>query len=74
MDKVRIGVLGTGVIIRDFHMLCLQSNPRVEVVAAGNLHTCGIKTDGTLVCWGYNLYGQVGKAPAGTSTMSRGGA
>jgi predicted dehydrogenase len=39
MDKVRIGVLGTGVIIRDYHMLTLQNNPKAEVVAAGNLHT-----------------------------------
>jgi predicted dehydrogenase len=38
MDKVRIGVLGTGVIIRDYHMLTLQNNPNAEVVAAGNLH------------------------------------
>lgn len=38
MDKVRIGVLGTGIIIRDFHMLTLQNNPKAEVVAAGNLH------------------------------------
>jgi len=39
MDKLRIGVLGTGIIIREFHMLCLQNNPRADVVAAGNLHT-----------------------------------
>lgn len=38
MDKVRIGVLGTGVIVRDYHMLALQEHPRAEVVAAGNLH------------------------------------
>ncbi|MFQ5854111.1 MAG: Gfo/Idh/MocA family protein [Anaerolineae bacterium] len=38
MDKVKIGVLGTGVIIRDYHMLALQDNPKGEVVAAGNLH------------------------------------
>jgi predicted dehydrogenase len=38
MDKVRIGVLGSGVIIRDFHMLTLQNNPKAEVMAAGNLH------------------------------------
>jgi len=38
MDKVKIGVLGTGVIIRDYHMLTLQNNPKTEVVAAGNLH------------------------------------
>ena len=38
MDKVRIGVLGTGIIIRDFHMLALQNHPKAEVVATGNLH------------------------------------
>ena len=38
MDRVRIGVLGTGVIIRDYHMPALQEHPRAEVVAAGNLH------------------------------------
>jgi predicted dehydrogenase len=38
VDRVRIGVLGTGIIIRDFHMLTLQNNPKAEVVAAGNLH------------------------------------
>lgn len=38
MDTVSIGVLGTGTIIRDCHMLTLQNNPKAEVVAAGNLH------------------------------------
>ena len=38
MGKIRIGVLGTGIIIRDYHMLTLKDNPRAEVVAAGNLH------------------------------------
>lgn len=38
MDKVRIGVLGTGIIIRDYHLQTLRNNPRAEVVAAGNLH------------------------------------
>jgi len=38
MDKLRIGVLGTGIIIRDFHMLCLQGHPRAQVMAAANLH------------------------------------
>ena len=38
MDKVRVGVLGTGIIVRDYHMLTLHNNPRVKVVAAGNLH------------------------------------
>lgn len=38
MDKVRIGVLGTGIIIRDFHLVTLQNHPQAEVIAAGNLH------------------------------------
>jgi predicted dehydrogenase len=38
MDKVRVGVLGTGVIVRDYHLLTLQNHPKAEVVAAGNLH------------------------------------
>ncbi len=37
MDKVGIGVLGTGVIIRDFHLVTLKDHPKAEVVAAGNL-------------------------------------
>jgi len=38
MDKLRIGVLGTGIIIRGSHVLTLQDHPRAELVAAGNLH------------------------------------
>ncbi len=29
-------------------------------VALGNYHTCAVKTDGTLLCWGRNDYGQLG--------------
>ncbi|MBI4704415.1 MAG: hypothetical protein HY744_25195 [Deltaproteobacteria bacterium] len=29
-------------------------------VAAGWLHTCAVKADGTLWCWGHNEYGQLG--------------
>ena len=37
-------------------------------VAAGGYHTCGLKTDGTLACWGYNASGQ-STPPAGTFTQ-----
>jgi hypothetical protein len=29
-------------------------------VAVGSYHTCGIRNDGTLWCWGFNDYGQLG--------------
>lgn len=29
-------------------------------VSAGEFHACGIVTDGTVDCWGYNGYGQLG--------------
>ena len=35
-----------------------------ESITAGNRHTCGIKTDGGVVCWGDNQFGQAA-APEG---------
>ena len=29
-------------------------------VSAGNKQTCAVMADGTITCWGYNLYGQLG--------------
>jgi predicted dehydrogenase len=43
MDKLRIGVLGTGIIIRDFHMATLRHHLLAEIVAAGNLHPESLK-------------------------------
>ena len=43
MDTIAIGVLGTGVIVRDYHMHCLRSNPKARIVAAGNLHADSLK-------------------------------
>ena len=36
-------------------------------IAAGDLHTCVLLAGGTVECWGYNLYGQLGN---GTNTSS----
>lgn len=37
-DRLRIGVLGTGTIVREFHLPALLANPRVQVAALGNQH------------------------------------
>ena len=37
----------------------------VAEIAAGRLHTCARKTDGTLWCWGSNIDGQLGDGTAG---------
>ena len=42
-------------------------------VAGGASHTCGLKTDGTLACWGDNSSGQ-STAPAETWTQVTAGA
>ena len=36
----------------------MPSNPNWVQVSVGGYHTCGLKTDGTLACWGYNSAGQ----------------
>lgn len=43
MNKVRIGVLGTGAIIRNAHIPALPANPKIELVAAGNLRRESLK-------------------------------
>ena len=43
-EKVRIGLLGTGVIIRDYHWPVLRENERAEVVAIGNLRGDSLQT------------------------------
>lgn len=43
MDKLRIGVMGTGIIIRDYHLLTLQNHPKAEVVAAANLNPASLE-------------------------------
>lgn len=37
--------------------------------AAGSDHTCALKSDGTVYCWGYNWYGQLGDGTQTTRYM-----
>jgi hypothetical protein len=40
-----------------------------DVISAGTYHTCGIKRDGMVVCWGSNSNGQLSGIPSGTFTQ-----
>ncbi len=41
-------------------------------IAAGSSHTCGIKADGTIVCWGENDRGQADPPPGEFTTLAGG--
>ena len=48
-------------------------------VAGGDEHTCALKSDNTVVCWGWNIYGQLGDnnvmvAPGIVGVVGLGGA
>ena len=44
-----------------------EPTPAVQYasVSAGEEHTCGVKTDGSVECWGWNQYG-ASNPPAGS--------
>jgi len=65
----RFGQLGTG--DTDAKLAPVQVAPdvlgtNVAAAYAGGAHTCAVKTDGSVWCWGSNQYGQLGTSSAGT--------
>jgi hypothetical protein len=46
---------------------------RGDIISAGLLHACGIKSDGTLICWGESSFGE-STPPPGTFTQVSAGA
>ncbi len=41
-----------------------------STVAGGYLHSCAVKTDGSVMCWGYNGYGQLGNGSTASSSVA----
>lgn len=42
-----------------------------KAVAVGDRHSCALKTDGTVACWGEGKLGQLGIGTAGTTGLAR---
>ena len=45
----------------------------LQYVSAGAGYSCGVRTDGTIECWGYNDYGQADAPEGAFSAVSAGG-
>lgn len=58
----RLGVGGTGDLSAPWTPVVGAADWRS--VSAGGLHTCGIRTAGSLWCWGSNAHGQIGDGTA----------
>lgn len=43
-------------------LLWAETMPSVAAVAPGNAHTCALRQDRSVMCWGDNVYGQLGNA------------
>src|SRR5262245_5722662 len=66
--------IATGLMARlvDFSVLNAQSSETFSQLSAGYAHTCGVKTDGTLLCWGVNGAGQATPPAMSTQQVSAG--
>ncbi len=45
-----------------------SQSPPWSTISAGGAHSCGIRSDATLYCWGYNRQGQLGIGSTTTKT------
>lgn len=63
------GRLGNGVVSTESHPVPVNVLLIDDAVAidAGSSHTCALRSDDTLWCWGWNFYGQLGD---GTTTTT----
>jgi alpha-tubulin suppressor-like RCC1 family protein len=63
------GQLGDGYVHYPYSNTPVQiMSSGVSSVALGGYHTCAVKTDGSLWCWGYNYFGQLGDGTSGGGT------
>ncbi len=44
---------------------------QIQHISAGHFHTCALKHDGTVWCWGWNSFGQLGNWTTESSNVAR---
>jgi alpha-tubulin suppressor-like RCC1 family protein len=57
--------LAIAIVLSCRHLCAAANLPQPGIISAGEFHTCGIKRDGSVACWGDNGFGQA-SPPAGT--------
>ncbi|MFH1173958.1 MAG: hypothetical protein V1725_02400, partial [archaeon] len=65
------GQLGDGTTTRRLNpTLINDSNAYVQISAEGQYHTCGLRNDSRVLCWGRNANGQLGNGSTGSSVLN----
>jgi alpha-tubulin suppressor-like RCC1 family protein len=63
-----VGMLGNGGTTATAAPVLVSGGHQYTQIESGNqYHTCAVRTDGRLFCWGFNEDGQLGVAPGGES-------
>jgi len=60
------GSFSQGGNVQEVKQMAPDATANEGVLSAGASHTCGIKRDGTVACWGDNSRGQLSGIPSGT--------
>jgi len=65
------GQIGDGTENEDrLNPVFVNSTESFVSITAGNAHTCGLLSNGSMMCWGRNNYGQIGNGSASADVLN----